>query len=71
MRRIFPILLLALLAGCCLPAMAQEPRVRIATQLGDIVVALDQAHAPATAANFLRYVDEKSTMTAPSIARSG
>jgi len=59
MRRIFPILLLALLAGCCLPAMAQEPRVRIATQLGDIVVALDQAHAPATAANFLRYVDEK------------
>ena len=37
---------------------AQEPvRVRVQTELGDIVVEVDQAKAPATAANFLRYVD--------------
>ncbi len=31
--------------------------VRIVTTLGDIVVELDAQHAPATAANFLKYVD--------------
>jgi peptidyl-prolyl cis-trans isomerase A (cyclophilin A) len=33
------------------------PRVRIATELGDIVVEVDTAGAPITAMNFLRYVD--------------
>src|SRR5688572_22004988 len=37
---------------------AQSPlRVHVQTALGDIVVEVDQARAPATAANFLRYVD--------------
>jgi peptidyl-prolyl cis-trans isomerase A (cyclophilin A) len=37
---------------------AQSPvRVRVQTELGDIVVEVDQVKAPATAANFLRYVD--------------
>jgi len=37
---------------------AQSPvRVRVQTELGDIVVEVDQAKAPITAANFLRYVD--------------
>ncbi len=37
---------------------AQSPvRVLVQTELGDIVVEVDQAKAPATAANFLRYVD--------------
>jgi peptidyl-prolyl cis-trans isomerase A (cyclophilin A) len=46
------------------PAAAQAPApqaglvpVAIETSLGRIVVALDQAHAPQTAANFLAYVD--------------
>jgi peptidyl-prolyl cis-trans isomerase A (cyclophilin A) len=38
--------------------LAQSPvRVRVQTELGDIVVEVDRAKAPATAANFLRYVD--------------
>src|SRR5688500_58695 len=38
--------------------IAQSPvRVRVQTELGDIVVEVDEAKAPATAANFLRYVD--------------
>jgi peptidyl-prolyl cis-trans isomerase A (cyclophilin A) len=32
-------------------------RVRVQTELGDIVLEVDQAKAPITAANFLRYVD--------------
>jgi len=32
-------------------------RVRVQTELGDIVVEVDAAKAPATSANFLRYVD--------------
>jgi peptidyl-prolyl cis-trans isomerase A (cyclophilin A) len=31
-------------------------QVRLETELGDIVLAIDTAHAPATSANFLRYV---------------
>jgi len=33
-------------------------RVRLETELGAIVLALDHAHAPVTTANFVRYVDE-------------
>ena len=38
-------------------AKAAPVRVRVQTELGDIVVEVDQARAPVTAANFLRYVD--------------
>jgi peptidyl-prolyl cis-trans isomerase A (cyclophilin A) len=38
---------------------ADGPRVVIKTEKGDIVVAVDPARAPITAANFLRYVDAK------------
>jgi peptidyl-prolyl cis-trans isomerase A (cyclophilin A) len=45
------------LCGPGLAAAAAEPTVRIATELGDIIVAVDSAHAPISSANFLRYVD--------------
>jgi len=38
-------------------AQAKPVRVRVQTELGDIVVEVDQAKAPNTAANFLKYVD--------------
>lgn len=47
----------ALLWGGDRPAAQAPVRVHIQTELGDIVVEVDQAKAPATAANFLRYVD--------------
>jgi peptidyl-prolyl cis-trans isomerase A (cyclophilin A) len=37
--------------------VAQLPRVRVHTSLGDVVVIIDTVHAPVTSANFLRYVD--------------
>jgi peptidyl-prolyl cis-trans isomerase A (cyclophilin A) len=37
--------------------LAENPVVKIETKLGTIVVEVDAKHAPATAANFLRYVD--------------
>jgi len=49
-----------LLLVCALFAVASQkkpPVVVIKTTLGEIVVELDPIHAPATAANFLRYVD--------------
>lgn len=53
--------LLAITTACALllhtPAMAQGPSVRIHTGLGDIIMVVDTVHAPATSANFLRYVD--------------
>ena len=36
---------------------AALPRVRVHTELGDIVIEVDTTRAPVTAANFLRYVD--------------
>jgi len=39
------------------PKPAPPVRVLVQTELGDIVVEVDQARAPNTAANFLRYVD--------------
>jgi peptidyl-prolyl cis-trans isomerase A (cyclophilin A) len=38
-------------------AQAKPVRVLVQTELGDIVVEVDQAKAPGTAANFLKYVD--------------
>ena len=40
------------------PAPPAGPTVVIETSLGEIRVVLDSLHAPATTANFLRYVDE-------------
>ena len=58
------ILAAAILAALPLPVHAQAPAaepalvpVAIETSLGRIVVALDRARAPLTAANFLAYVD--------------
>ncbi len=59
------VLLTVLLAGVAAsaaladgqPKPAPPVRVLVQTELGDIVVEVDQARAPATAANFLRYVD--------------
>jgi peptidyl-prolyl cis-trans isomerase A (cyclophilin A) len=36
-----------------------SPRVVVQTELGDIEIEVDTAHAPGTAANFLKYVDGK------------
>jgi peptidyl-prolyl cis-trans isomerase A (cyclophilin A) len=50
------------LAALLLPAAAAAQattNVVIETELGNIVVALETERAPATAANFLRYADEK------------
>lgn len=53
---------LAVLALFLMPAAAQAQaltNVVLHTALGDIVIALETERAPVTAANFLRYVDEK------------
>ena len=41
------------------PAAVVGPKVLIQTTMGDITLQLDQQHAPATVANFLRYIKEK------------
>ena len=43
--------------GAVITAQTGPVRVRVQTELGDIVIEVDGAKAPATAANFLRYVD--------------
>ena len=62
MRHLVLIMLLAL-AG---PALAQSPaapaapvRIVLTTSAGAITLELDQARAPVTTANFLRYVDQR------------
>jgi peptidyl-prolyl cis-trans isomerase A (cyclophilin A) len=56
-RRSLALLGLAAMLGTA-PAAAQAyPRVVIRTELGPIEVEIDSIHAPATSANFLRYVD--------------
>jgi peptidyl-prolyl cis-trans isomerase A (cyclophilin A) len=57
-----PLAALALVAALARPAAAQEVKtgevlVRVETALGNIDIAVDTAHAPITAANFLKYVD--------------
>lgn len=54
MPRTRAVLLALALAACGRPA----PRVELETRYGTIVVEVDSARAPRTAANFLRYVDE-------------
>jgi peptidyl-prolyl cis-trans isomerase A (cyclophilin A) len=50
--------LLAAFGAFAVPSGASDgPRVLIKTEAGDIVVEIDAAKAPVTAANFLRYVD--------------
>src|SRR5688572_718338 len=51
--------LLALAVGAAADEKAGPVRVRIETDQGDIEVELAAARAPATVANFLRYVDGK------------
>jgi peptidyl-prolyl cis-trans isomerase A (cyclophilin A) len=43
--------------AAALHEQAKPVRVRVQTEVGDIVVEVDQAKAPTTAANFLKYVD--------------
>jgi peptidyl-prolyl cis-trans isomerase A (cyclophilin A) len=53
-RRAFFLLAAALIAGAALPAAAQ--RVKLDTSAGPIMIELDAARAPKSAANFLKYV---------------
>lgn len=50
---------LAVPAAAQTPAAAEPVRVMIRTSVGDIVLALDQARAPVSTRNFLRYVDAR------------
>jgi peptidyl-prolyl cis-trans isomerase A (cyclophilin A) len=52
---------LALFLAIGAPALAQSPgtRVLIETSEGNIVVEVDEARAPVTAGNFLKYVDRR------------
>jgi len=53
------LMVIATLAVTATTVTAQgTARVRVQTELGDIVVEVDSVRAPGTAANFLRYVDE-------------
>lgn len=52
-------LAIALFLAPAAAAAQATTNVVIATELGDIVVALETERAPVTAANFLRYADEK------------
>ena len=54
---LFTLFFLALGAAPEPPRSQPLPRVLIRTDRGDIVVEVDTARAPVTAANFLRYVD--------------
>lgn len=54
-----PAFLLALALGFAAAAPPPNPHVVIATEKGEIVVEIDLARAPVTAANFLRYVDAR------------
>ena len=57
MRTILSFLITAGLLSVAIDAQSKLPRVRVQTELGDIVIEVDTARAPATSANFLRYID--------------
>ena len=46
-------------APVALPPVEPKPRVALETATGRIVIELEDKRAPVTAANFLRYVDER------------
>ena len=48
---------IAVLLILAAPLLAENVRVRMETQLGVIEIDVDAAHAPVTAANFLKYAD--------------
>lgn len=58
--KIFARLFLILLLGSIgiTAGAAQNPRVAIKTELGDITIEIYEKRAPASAANFLKYVDD-------------
>lgn len=56
MRTVVTAALVVLLVAAPLHA-EPNPRILVQTELGDIVLELDAARAPITAANFLKYVD--------------
>lgn len=56
-RRALLVVIAALLWGGDQLTSQSPVRVRVQTELGDIVIEVDQARAPVTAANFLKYVD--------------
>lgn len=49
--------LLSLALAAPAPAQTSSPRILITTDVGEIEVELDSAHAPITVTNFLRYID--------------
>jgi peptidyl-prolyl cis-trans isomerase A (cyclophilin A) len=55
----FLTIILAAAAALAVPAAAENPRVAIRSEMGLVVVEVYADKAPATAANFLRYVDAK------------
>ena len=58
MKRIFPFLVLVLLSISFVYS-AQNPKVLMKTELGDITVEIFADKAPITAANFLKYIDSR------------
>jgi peptidyl-prolyl cis-trans isomerase A (cyclophilin A) len=54
-------LLLNLLLGCTEshPPESSLPRIKMKTDLGDIIFEIDTINAPVTATNFLKYIDNK------------
>lgn len=60
MRTFLAVVLSAVVSATALGFFATQPssvRVRVQTELGDIVIEVDTVRAPVTAANFLKYVD--------------
>jgi peptidyl-prolyl cis-trans isomerase A (cyclophilin A) len=57
--RYTPVFILALAAAVSVAAAAENPRVVIKTEVGDITVEIYADKAPVTAANFLKYVEAK------------
>lgn len=59
MKQRIRLLMLTLLCALTIPAWAANPKVLLETTQGNIVIELDEAQAPLSVANFLRYVDQQ------------